>query len=188
VLAAGSSTRFGDSKMLTLCDGRPLVQIVTEAAQAATPQRVLIVTGRDSADVVAACGDRADLVVFNPNFERGIGTSIARGVSALGPEVTGVIIALADQILVDAEHLRNLLRAWSGDANANVATRFGNRMGPPALFGRDAIMQLAKLNADEGALAILQDASSSLSEVTFNAAALDIDTPADLAAFGKARL
>lgn len=188
VLAAGTSTRFGESKMLASYDGKPLVRIVAGAAQAATPQRVLVVTGSDAADVAFACGNHADRVVFNPNFKRGIGTSISCGVCGLGPEADGAIIVLADQILVDADHLQNLVRVWSGDANANVATRFDERIGPPALFGRDAFSRLAELNADEGALSILRDAAFSLSEVTFNAAAFDIDTPEDLEVLAKTRL
>ena len=185
MLAAGASTRFGRSKMLVPCDGKPLVRIVAAAAQAATPERVLVVTGRDAADVAAACGDHADLTVFNPHYKRGIGTSIARGVAALGPNVTGVIITLADQVLVDAGHLRALIRAWAGDANTNVATRCNDNLGPPALFGRNALPRLAELDADTGARAILRDAAYSRREVRFDAAGLDIDTPEDLEALVK---
>jgi molybdenum cofactor cytidylyltransferase len=174
--------------MLAIYDGEPLVQRVMRAAQAATPQRVLVVTGSDAADVANACGDHADRVVFNPNFKRGIGTSIGCGVCGLGPEADGAIIVLADQILVDADHLQNLVRAWSGDSNANVATRFDCRIGPPALFGRDAFSRLAELNADEGALPILQNADFTLSEVTFSAAAFDIDTPEDMEVLAKTHL
>ncbi len=158
------------------------MRIAAEAAQAATPHRVLLVTGHDAAAVAAACGDAADRVVDNPDFERGMGTSIARGVGMLGRDVAGVIVALADQVLVDAGHLRSLLRAWSGAGDHNVATRFGGIAGPPALFGRAAMAELALLDADEGAREILRSPGFSLSEVAFEAAAHDIDTPADLEA------
>lgn len=183
VLAAGTSGRFGASKMLAPCRGEPLVRLVTGAAQVATPNRVLVVTGRDAAAVAAACRDCADRVIFNPDFERGIGASIAHGVSALGLDVSGVIIALADQVRVDAGHFLNLLAAWSGDADAVVATRAGGRIGPPTLFGRDALPKLARLDADEGGRQVLQDPAFSVSELRFEAAARDIDTPSDLEAF-----
>ena len=125
-------------------------------------------------------GDAANRIVNNPDFERGIGSSIACGVNALGADVAGVIIALADQVLVDADHLCNLLHAWSGAGGHNVATRFGTSAGPPALFGCDAFARLTQLNTDAGARAILR--ASSMSEVVFEAAAHDIDTPADLEA------
>jgi molybdenum cofactor cytidylyltransferase len=180
VLAAGSSTRFAGSKLLAQHAGQPLVRIAADAAQAATPQRVLLVTGHHAAAVAAACGDAANRIVNNPDFERGIGSSIACGVNALGADVAGVIIALADQVLVDAAHLCNLLHAWSGAGGHNVATRFGASAGPPALFGCDAFARLAQLNTDAGARAILRAPGSSLSEVVFEAPPHDIDTPADL--------
>jgi molybdenum cofactor cytidylyltransferase len=182
LLAAGSSTRFGGSKLLVSHAGKPLVRIAAEAAQAATPNRVLLVTGHNAAAVAAACDQVADRVVDNPHFERGIGSSIACGVRALDPDATGVIIALADQVLVDASHLRMLLCAWSGAGNHNVGSRFRGIVGPPALFGRDAMALLAALNGDQGAQAILRRPGFSLSEVAFEAAAHDIDTPADLEA------
>jgi molybdenum cofactor cytidylyltransferase len=182
VLAAGSSTRFAGSKMLARHADKPLVRIAADAAQVATPQRVLLVTGHDSAAVAAACGDAADRIVENPYFERGMGSSIACGVNALGAEVEGMIIALADQVLVDADHLCSLLQTWSGAGDHNVATRFADTVGPPALFGRGAMARLARLDADEGARAILGSPEFLLSEVAFDDAAYDIDTPADLEA------
>jgi molybdenum cofactor cytidylyltransferase len=188
VLAAGKSTRFGSNKMVAPLHGGPLVRRVLKAARAVTPGRVVAVTGGDRDRVEQAIGDYADHVVFNPQYEKGIGTSIAAAVSACETEATAIIVILADQVHVDATHLAKLVAAWSGEPDENVATRFLDRQGPPALFGRASFAALGKLEQDEGARTVLRNSRFRLQEVRCNAAAADIDTPEDLALAAEKRL
>jgi molybdenum cofactor cytidylyltransferase len=88
---------------------------------------------------------------------------------------------LADQPLVTAEHLRQLIDSWSGLENEIVATAYSGTQGPPVLFPRDTFDALRSLTGDRGARTILDDSRFSLKTVQFEPAAIDIDTPADLA-------
>lgn len=89
---------------------------------------------------------------------------------------------LADQPLVTAAHIASIIDRWNGEDDTIVATRFSGVDGPPVLFGRDYFDQLGSLDGDEGAKRVLQSHPRAVRSVIFEQAAVDIDTPGDLAA------
>lgn len=180
VLAAGQSKRYGETKLLEAFNGRPLLQHALAAGQATCPGRVCLVTGHASEDIVNAASGLADEIVLNSEYRSGIGSSIAKGVSHLGEENSAVIIMLADQPLVTAAHIGQIIEKWGDDPDAIVATRYSGVNGPPVLFGRSYFAQLSRLEGDTGARQILQAHPDSVRIVAFEQAAIDIDTPDDL--------
>lgn len=180
VLAAGASRRFGATKLLQPWKDRPLLQHALAAAQEACPSRVCLVVGHDGAAVSDAAGGLADRIAHNPDFAQGLGSSIACGVRACSGVADAVILVLADQPLLTPSHLATIVANWPGKTDAIVATEFGNTKGPPVLFGRDYFAVLEKLSGDVGARQVLRDNAGAVSLVRFDAAAVDIDTPADL--------
>ncbi|MBT8092955.1 MAG: nucleotidyltransferase family protein [Gammaproteobacteria bacterium] len=182
VLAAGQARRFGASKLLQLHDSRPLLQYALAAATEAFPGNVYLVTGHDAGAIAKASSGFACHEVFNPDFENGIGTSIAKAADTCATVADALIIGLADQPLITATHLAALARAWSGDGRQIVATEFSATLGPPVLFGRDFFAELAGLKGDRGAKDVLRRNSQAVVAVEFEPALIDIDTPADLEA------
>jgi molybdenum cofactor cytidylyltransferase len=182
VLAAGQSQRFGATKLLEEFDGRPLLQHALAVGQEACPGRVCLVTGHASEEMAKASIGLADQIVLNNNYESGIGSSIAIGVSHLINDASAVIILLADQPLVTSSHVKKLVNRWNNDAGAIVATRFSGVDGPPVLFGQSFFDQLSKLEGDAGARQILQAWPDAVRSVDFQPAAVDVDTPGDLEA------
>jgi molybdenum cofactor cytidylyltransferase len=182
VLAAGLSRRYGRSKLLEEFSGTPLLRHALTAAQAACPGRVVLVTGHGSEDMASAASGLADEMVLNEAYRTGIGSSIAKGVSHLFDRATAVIIILADQPLVTAAHIGQIIEKWDGHPDAIVATRFSELDGPPVLFGRNHFDQLAELTGDAGAKQVLRAHPNAVRTVRFEPAAIDIDTPDDLKA------
>jgi CTP:molybdopterin cytidylyltransferase MocA len=180
VLAAGCASRFGATKQLSNVDSLPLVRRATDAAVAVCGNQVVLVVGHDWQAVAEAGQPAGGFLVCNDRYSDGLGSSIAQGVRALRHVAGGVLVMLADQPLVTAEHLRHLMTAWSGAADEIVATAFGGSSGPPALFGRDCFEELASLTGDSGGKHLLSDARFQTRTIDFEAAAVDIDTPEDL--------
>ncbi len=181
-LAAGQSKRYGKTKLLDDLHGRPLLQHALLAAQEACPGCVCLVLGHESDKLMRAASGLADRVALNDAFETGIGSSIACGVAACRAQADAVVIMLADQPLVTAEHLSALIEQWGGQSDAIVATSFSGIEGPPVLFGQAHFNQLETLEGDAGAKSVLRAHAASVSVVKFEQAAIDIDTPADLEA------
>ena len=180
VLAAGRSRRFGRGKLLETLDGQPLVRRAADVARAVCGDRSILVTGHDSAAVVAAAGDAPQFVIVNDRHEEGMGSSIALAARAVAHTADALLLLFADQPLVTARHVEALIAAWSGAEDEIVATAFSGTVGPPVLFPRGAFDALGALGGDEGAKRILRDPAFDLRSIPFEDAAIDIDTPADL--------
>ena len=182
VLAAGQSKRYGETKLLEEYDGRPLLQHALAAGQEACPGRVCLVTGHASENIINAASGLADDVVLNREYRSGIGSSIAKSVSHLREEASAVIIMLADQPLVTAAHIGQIIEKWGNDPDAIVATRYSGVDGPPVLFGQSYFAKLCELEGDAGAKHVLRAHANAVRTVAFEPAAIDIDTPDDLRA------
>ena len=83
VLAAGTSTRFGASKMLAQFDGEPMVRRVLQTVKRAAIGPVHVVTGHDAERIAVAVDGLCDDCAHNPLYRDGMGTSIAAGIASL---------------------------------------------------------------------------------------------------------
>ncbi len=180
VLAAGKSSRFGSSKLTAQLHRKPLLQHALAAAQVACEGRVYIVVGHDQSAIIRASAGLCDNIVINPDYEKGIGTSIAAGIRAARENTDAILILLADQPLITATHIANIIESWSGTDNEIVASSFDDTFGPPILFPSKAFDKLCDLCGDAGARKILSDSAFVLRSVDFPAARFDVDTPQDL--------
>lgn len=193
VLAAGGSSRMGSPKQLLRYEGTSLIRRAVEAALGSGCDGLRVVLGAEADAVRAELAGLACEVVSNPEWRRGVGSSIAVGVgeiaSARSPAFAAVLIVLADQPHVDADHLGRLVASFDGTASRAVATAYADTVGAPTLFGRAHFDALCALEGDRGARRLVAeiDAEGGLVRVPFEGAALDIDTPEDYRALVEAR-
>ena len=180
VLAAGTASRFGTTKQVADIDGEPMVRRVVRVANDVCDVQTVVVVGHDGRSVIAACEPMQGFVVNNPRYKEGLGSSITCGVHAVRNDADAVIIMLADQPLITAKHVRDLIDAWDGSDTAIVATSFADTQGPPALFGSACFDDLCALRADAGAKSLFDDQKFELTVILFEPAAVDVDTPDDL--------
>jgi len=181
VLAAGSSTRFGATKQAIELDGIPLVVRATATAAAVCDDRVVTVIGHDWQTLLGLLQPYSGFVVVNEDHAQGLGTSIASAARACRPHADALLLLLADQPLITTQHLEALIDSWSGADDEIVASSYAGTEGPPVLFAGAAVRELVALKGDRGAHALFYDSRFTLKTVRFDAAAIDIDTPEDLA-------
>ena len=180
VLAAGSASRFGRTKQLVELDGVALVSLAVNAATEILGDRTVTVVGHDAINVATQLRHAQGFVVVNDDHAQGLGTSLARAVTAIRHVARAVVVILADQPGVTAAHIEELIRTWSGDDNEIVATSFSGTQGPPVLFPAGCFDDLTDLRGDAGGKHLFRDSRFRLTTVDFAPAALDIDTPDDL--------
>lgn len=187
VLAAGSARRFGSTKQLACPRGavESLVRRASRLAVEVCGERVLLVAGYDAGAVVADGLRGFGFAAINDDHEGGLGNSVACAARSLAHTADAMLLLLADQPRITAEHLAGLCDAWTGDEGHIVATAFGDDVGAPALLPRGTFGRLAGLKGDRGAKAVFGDRDVMLTSLRFDDAAIDIDTPADLASLDQ---
>jgi molybdenum cofactor cytidylyltransferase len=178
VLAAGTGTRFGATKQTALFGGRPLVRYPVDAARDAGIGEVVVVVGHDAAAVAAVVDDVT--IVHNGRFEDGQASSLRAGLEAMGDEVDGVVVLLADQPGITTSHVRTLLGAAEEHGEPIVRLRFTDGPGP-ALLRREIWRELEGLEGDIGARVFVdRRADLVFDAVVEQDAPPDVDTVADL--------
>jgi nicotine blue oxidoreductase len=185
LLAAGEGRRLGTPKALVEIDGVRLADRGVRMLHEAGCTPIVVVTGAARVDVAGA------VVVHNPDWRTGMGSSLRTGLSALAPGCPAVIIALVDQPNVTAEAVRRLRDAYDAGARVAVATYEG-RPRNPVLIAREYFAEAAGYaEGDVGAREFLRARADIVVPVPCEDVAdpRDIDTPEDLRRFsgGPAR-
>jgi molybdenum cofactor cytidylyltransferase len=139
---------------------------------------VIVVTGRDAELVEKAVAPAR--IVFNPQFEQGMGTSIAAGAREV-PDGNSILIALGDMPALIGETVEAIIASGSDDKIV-VPHYLGapDVPGHPVLFGASFKWALTRLQGDDGARAVIQANPESVVTVHFRGALKGIDTPRDL--------
>lgn len=186
VLAAGLSSRMGSNKLLAEVGGKPMVHHVVEAAKASAAESVIVVTGNNADAIRKAVEPTKALFVENPDFSKGLSTSLRSGLSALPTDCDGALILLGDMPGVSAGLIDRLIAAFDPgeDRAICVATRHGKR-GNPVLWARRFFPEMAALEGDVGARGLIGQYPELVCEVEAgdDAPLTDIDTPEALAAY-----
>lgn len=187
LLAAGGSLRLGMPKQLVRWHARSLLAHALDAARGALPGGPLVVVLGANAlrlRLVVRRTARGAIIVTNTRWGEGLATSLQAGIAAVPAGTRAILVTLVDQPHIDARALRRLLRAWRRKPGLPAAARYDGRAGVPAILPRSAWRKVRSLSGDSGARAVLRGAVA-LTLVDMPEAALDIDTPADLASLSS---
>lgn len=179
LLAAGGSRRFGGNKLVAQLGASALV--LHSAAALAPCHRLLAVIRENDRELQRILQSAGIETVFNAQAARGMGTSIACGVKASAHSDGWCILPADMPHVMPATTWRIIEALLSGAALA--APFFNGMRGHPAGFGAAFATQLAQLDGDSGARAILEQHSRQLWRLEVDDAGVlsDIDTPAQLA-------
>jgi CTP:molybdopterin cytidylyltransferase MocA len=179
VLAAGSGRRFGEPKALVDNGSGPWVRRALDVVGGCDPR--LVVIGA-AADRVAALLPPGVLVVRNPEYTTGMGSSLRVGLRALleGESVDAAIVMLVDLPGVGSAVIDRVCRiAGSAPAARNLLMRaaFDGVPSHPVLIGRDhwaGVIQTA--TGDRGARDYLAAHATVLVECGDIGSGQDVDT------------
>jgi molybdenum cofactor cytidylyltransferase len=205
LLAAGTSSRFGDAnKLLATVEGEPVVRRAARTLVDAGADPVVVVVGHEADRVRAAVADLPVKTVTNDAYEAGQSTSVRTGIDAIrevkggeeageGYEKTGAgrdeaeakvdaaVVALGDMPFVDPETVETLVAAYAAEAGAALAAAYEGARGNPVLFDARFFDRLAAVDGDVGGREILlTDDASALVAVDDPGVRRDVDRPTDL--------
>jgi nicotine blue oxidoreductase len=157
VLAAGAGRRYGGPKALVRIDGRLLVDRAAQSLRDGGAAPVVVVLGAAAARVRDAARLDGCVVVDNPRWETGMGSSLRVGLATLaGTAAVAVVVLLVDMPGVTAAAVRRV--AGRAAPDALVMAGYGPRRGHPVLLGREHWAPVARsASGDVGARRYLRE-------------------------------
>ncbi|MET9198240.1 nucleotidyltransferase family protein [Streptomyces olivaceus] len=192
LLAAGGGRRLGGRpKALLEHRGQPLVEHAVAALRAAGCARVHVVLGARADDVRARAALDGCVLVDNPEWEQGMGSSLRAGLASLAGTGSGTragtgagaaLVSLVDQPGIGAPAMARV-RSGYRDERSLVSAAYAGVRGHPVLLGAAHWAGVAATaTGDRGARAYLREheAEIALVECGDVARPYDIDTEADL--------
>jgi len=179
VLAAGAGTRYlGPRHKLSEMLGDRTVLARTVGNAHASQMPVVVVTTAELLEQIRAPLPTRDVVVLDPDAPRGMGDSIAAGVSVRA-SADGWLVLPGDMPLVQPQTLRAVAAALEQQPVAFAQHR--GRRGHPVGFGSELFSELVRLQGDEGARRLLARYPTVAVDTDDPGVLMDIDTVDDLA-------
>lgn len=190
LLAAGRGERLGGRpKALLELGGVPLVLRKLIALSGAGIDELVVVLGHHAASILPVIESFPVTVVHNPRPDDGQVSSQRLGLAALNPALDAVLVALADQPLIDAEDVTQVIAAFKKrpEGAAVVVPRVAGDPGNPVIFSGAVREQILAGDANIGCRQWRNAHPEAVShfDTDNRRFTVDIDTPEDLASFER---
>lgn len=179
LLAAGESTRMGQSKPLLPFGDSTLVEHIVEELLASRLDRVCVVLGHEADRVRAALEGCPVQTVLNADYREGMLSSVRQGLRALPPETEAVLVTPIDQPGLTRGLVNALIDAYRRNSTDIAVPTHQGRRGHPLAFSARYIPEILTDFDDAGLRGLLARHAVNVLEVPLNDPAVldDTDTP-----------
>lgn len=182
ILAGGQSKRLGSPKQLLQLEGTTLLEHTIAAAKQLGVGPVAVVLGAHAEKILPAVTQSGVDIVHNPEWQEGMASSIRIGIQqllTLYPKTDGLLFLVCDQPFLRADLLSELINLQKHADLPVAASRYGGRLGTPALFHQSVFDHLLELKGDTGARKLLEGMEDQVVVQDFDDGVYDIDTRED---------
>ncbi len=182
ILAAGASSRMGQSKQLLPIQGTTLLKRIVTTAQALKPSHTVVVLGANEKQHAAILKNTNVQSIVNPLWQNGMGSSLKTGLQhllSLSPTTDVIIILVCDQPAVTTVYLERIVEWYKTSGKAIIASFYSGSPGVPALFDKTIFPELLNMDDAHGAKKIIQKHEALTELIPFPEGSIDLDTPED---------
>ena len=156
LLAAGESKRMGTNKLSLPWGRKTVLQRCLRVLLSSQVGEVWIVLNKQTWELGERLRGPRVKLVHNPQFKKGMSSSIRRGIQAMGQKSRAVLIALGDHPVLNVNTVNALIRAYVEKKGTIIVPVYRGKRGHPVLFDRRYGKELLKLKRDVGARALLE--------------------------------
>lgn len=183
ILAAGKSSRMGVPKQAIEINGKSFIENTVDVALSLNCEQVTVVVGANKESFVGKLEGLPITIIDNPNWEKGMGSSIKMGLIGsymVNKNLTGALVLTTDMPYVDKSLLSIMLSQSNSQQHDIVACKYGCTGGVPAFFSSKIFNDILDLSDKEGAKRLILDNKERTYWVDFPQGKIDLDTPQDV--------
>jgi CTP:molybdopterin cytidylyltransferase MocA len=180
VLAGGLSTRMKQFKpLLPLGETTVTDHVISTFRDLGLD--VYLVAGHRYEETKASINRQDVTIIYNPDYEKGMFSSIQAGVRNLKPDYQAFFILPVDIPLVKQTTIGQIVDEWLADPDKIIYPTFDGKRGHPPLIPSGLIPDILRWEKEGGLKAFLKTHGKSALEVPVNDGniLMDIDTPED---------
>ena len=175
ILAAGESSRFNGAKQLAKVNDKELLINHSVNQLPALTDDIYVVLGARAQAIKSSITSRCHLII-NDHWQEGIASAIRLAVEHLHTRYNHLLISLADQVALDAQHFLQLEKTSRTSKNKIICASYASSLGVPAIFPSLFFDDLIQLKGDMGAKKIIHAHRANTIAIDIPEAAIDIDT------------
>lgn len=181
ILAAGESRRMGKPKLLLRLGGRTIIEAVIRSLLRSKADEVLVVLGADAEKIEKKIKSLPVKITVNPDYKKGMLSSIRWGFRSLPENMRGVLVCLGDQPSIPPEVVDTVIEAFEKTGKGIVVPVYKKDRGHPVLIDVKYRREVDQLSPRVGLRGLVYSHSDDVWEVEVNTPAIlrDVDNPAD---------
>ncbi|MDD3343008.1 MAG: NTP transferase domain-containing protein [Sulfurospirillaceae bacterium] len=181
IIAAGYSSRMHDFKPLLPFGDRTAIERLVQTYQSHGIEHIYVVTGYRQEDIIATLKSDSIHVVHNEDYDKGMFSSIQKGISAMDKNIEAFYMQPVDLPLIKVQSLERLYEAYKREQKGVIYPVFFGRKGHPPLINMKYKEQICLSDGEGGLKRVLESFSADALyvDVYDKAVLMDMDTKED---------
>ncbi len=175
LLAAGESQRMGRPKQLLPFGSSTILGKTIDNLLSSRADEVIVVLGTRAGAMKQVIAGRQVKVVVNPDYRKGMSASLIAGLERVDSKAQWVMVALADQPLIDKDTYNRLIEGALGCDMGIILPTYRSKRGNPVIFSIKYKDELLGLEGDVGGREILKRHPDDILEVAVGSEGVTID-------------
>ncbi|HZS04648.1 MAG TPA: nucleotidyltransferase family protein [Blastocatellia bacterium] len=191
LLAAGESKRMGGAfKPLMKWGKTTVIAACIKNLRQTRLDEIIVVLGHRESEVRARLAGSGVIYAINPDYKKGMISSIKTGIAAASPGTDAFLIALVDQPMVTSGIINRLVIIHGDNPESRITVPvYQGKHGHPIIISKGyepAIMALDD-DAPEGLRSFIDSHRDEITEVEVGSSVIleDIDTPEDYERYAR---
>ena len=181
ILAAGLSVRMGCPKLLMPLGRSTILDTTVRNYLDSEVSEIIVVLGPKPERSAKLLSNYPVKIAVNYEHAKGMSSTIKAGLNTINSKARGIMLALADQPLVNAEIINQLLEVFRVNKSHIIMPVYKEKRGHPVIFSSIYMHELLMLDGDAGAREVIIRHQDNVSEVRVycNGVIIDIDSQQD---------
>lgn len=183
VLAAGSSSRAGQNKLMLDLDGEPLFLKSVKAAVKSLASPVFVITGNNHEEMMEYLAEYDVVVLHNHNNQEGIKSSITLGLNSVPSVMKGAILLPADMPNITEKEIDKLIKNFDESKEKQVVlfSMQGNDYNP-VLWSKSLYSQAELVPENSGLRTVLMQHRDYIDRINIRKSStlLDVNYKSDI--------